>query len=69
LYDTKAAINIKSRHGCEANTEAGCTALANKIEPQKIGASKSCSPKIALQSAEENFKLPDRGHWRLGGRA
>jgi len=33
-----AVINIKSRHGCEANTEAGCTALANKVEPQKIGA-------------------------------
>ena len=31
-----AAINIKSRHDCEANTEAACTTLANKIESEKI---------------------------------
>jgi hypothetical protein len=38
LCEANAAINIKSRHGCEAITEAGCTALANKVERQKIGA-------------------------------
>jgi hypothetical protein len=29
---------MKSGHGCEAITEAGRTALANKVERQKIGA-------------------------------
>jgi hypothetical protein len=29
---------MKSGHGCEAITEARLTALANKVERQKIGA-------------------------------
>src|SRR6266496_6619840 len=68
LYDAREGINMRKRHGCEAQIEEERISFTNKDQQNQIATIKTSQAEIEVKTSQEKFELPDCRRWRVGRR-